>query len=255
MMAYGPVLETLDLPAFDLALLAGISFAAGLVRGFSGFALSAVVMATAVLILPPAKLIPVCWVLEITASLLMLRGGVTDADKRIALGLAFTSALGVPLGLYLTMSLPVETTRLLALTVLIALALLQLARVRIAFLATNAGLYGSGLIAGVVTGVAAIGGMVVALYVLSQDRPARVMRGSLVLFLFVSSAFSLIWLLGYGLMDRQAIVRGGALAVPCAIGVLTGKRLFRPTLEPFYKPFALCLLIGLGGLSLIRTLL
>lgn len=249
------IMDTLALTTPDLTLLVTIAFAAGLVRGFSGFALSALVMASAVLILPPAQLIPVCWVLEMVASLLMVRGGVADADKRIALGLAVTSALGVPLGLYLTTTLPVETTRLLALTVLITLAILQLARVRLAFLATNAGLYGSGLIAGIVTGIASIGGMVVALYVLSQDRPARVMRGSLVLFLFVSSAFSLLWLLGYGVMNMQAFARGMTLALPCAIGVLLGKLFFRPSLERFYKPFALCLLIGLAGLSLLRTLI
>lgn len=245
----------LDLSLPDLILLAGIAFAAGLVRGFSGFALSALVMASAILILPPVQLIPICWMLEMVASLLMVRGGVADADKRIALGLAFTSALGVPFGLYLTTTLPVDTTRLLALAVLITLAVLQLARVRLPFLATNPGLYGSGLIAGVVSGIASIGGMVVALYVLSQDRPARVMRGSLVLFLFASSFFSLAWLLGYGVMNAQAVTRGAALAVPCACGVILGKMLFRPSLERFYKPFALCLLIGLATVSLGRTLL
>ena len=137
-------------------------------------------MASAVLILPPKELIPVCWVLEMTASLMMVRGGIAEADKRIALGLAVSSALGVPLGLYLTTTLPVDQTRMLALVVLIALAALQLARVRLPFLASNFGLYASGLVAGVVTGIASIGGMVVALYVLAQDHPARVMRASLV---------------------------------------------------------------------------
>ncbi|WP_179378561.1 sulfite exporter TauE/SafE family protein [Jannaschia marina] len=248
-------MELLALTPADIALLALIAFCAGLVRGFSGFALSALVMAAAVPILPPAELIPVCWVLEMVASLLMVRGGVADADRRIALGLALTSALGVPLGLYLTTTLPVDTTRFMALSVLITLAVLQLARIRLAFLATNPGLYGSGLLAGIVTGIASIGGMVVALYVLAQDRPARVMRGSLVLFLFVSSFFSLMWLLGYGVMDARALARGAVLAVPCAVGVILGKRLFRPALEPYYKPFALCLLIGLAGLSLLRTMM
>ncbi|CTQ49733.1 TSUP family transporter [Jannaschia donghaensis] len=244
----------LDLLPADLALLAAIAFAAGLVRGFSGFALSALVMASAVLIVPPAQLIPICWVLEMTASLLMVRGGVADADRRIAFGLAFTSALGVPLGLYLTTTLPVDATRVLALTVLVTLAVLQLARIRLAVLATDGGLYATGLIAGIVTGIASIGGMVVALYVLAQDRPARVMRGSLVLFLFVSSVFSLMWLLGYGVMTGQAFARGAILAGPCAAGVILGKRMFNPTLEPYYKPFALCLLIGLASLSLLRTI-
>lgn len=248
-------MQILALTLPELIVLAAIAFAAGMVRGFSGFALSAVVMASAVLILPPRELIPICWVLEMTASLLMVRGGIAEADRRIAFGLAISSAVGVPLGLYLTTTLPVDQTRLLALLVLITLAALQLARVRLPFLATNLGLYGSGLIAGIVTGIASIGGMVVALFVLAQDGPARMIRASLVLFLFVSSFFSLMWLLGYGVMDGLALQRGLTLALPVAVGVLLGKALFRPSLERFYKPFALCLLLGLAGVSLARTLL
>ena len=248
-------MEFLSLSLAETFLLSAIVFAAGLVRGFAGFALSALVMAAAVTILPPRELIPVCWTLEMTASLLMLRGGVAEADKRIALGLAVTAAIGTPVGLWLTTRLPVEDSRLLALGVLIVLAGLQLARVRMAFLATNAGLYGTGILAGIATGIASIGGMVVALYVLAQDKPARVMRASLVLFLFTSSLFSLLWLLGYGVFDGTALRRGLFLSVPVAIGVVLGKLLFRPSLERFYKPFALCLLLSLASLSLARALL
>ncbi|UWQ19041.1 sulfite exporter TauE/SafE family protein [Jannaschia sp. M317] len=247
-------MDLLALAPSDLALLGAIAFAAGMVRGFAGFALSAMVMAGAVLILPPRELIPICWILEMVASLLMVRGGIAQADRRIALGLAITAAIGAPIGLWLTTRLPVEDTRLLALVVLMGLALLQLARVRLPFLATNAGLYGAGILAGVATGIASIGGMVVALYVLAQNSPARVMRASLVLYLFVSSIFTLLWQLGYGLFDLTAVARGLTLIVPVALGVLIGKWLFRPALEPFYKPFALCLLLALAGLSLIRML-
>lgn len=248
-------MDALSLSAFDLALLAGIVFLAGLVRGFAGFALSAIVMAAGITILPPRDLIPISWVLEMTASLLMVRGGIADANKRISLGLAFSSAVGAPMGLWLTMQLPLDDSRLLALCVLIALAMLQLARVRMPWLATNSGLYGAGIVAGIVSGIASIGGMVVALYVLAQDAPARVMRASLVLFLFASSFLSLLWLLGYGIFDGTALRRGLVLSVPVAAGVVLGKLLFRPALERFYKPFALCLLIGLACLSLVRTLL
>jgi hypothetical protein len=81
----------LALPPEHLALLGLICFIAGLVRGFSGFALSAMVMASGALILPPVQLIPVCWWLEMTASLFMLRGGWRQANRKVALGLAVGS--------------------------------------------------------------------------------------------------------------------------------------------------------------------
>ena len=95
-------LAALALPPDHLALLGLICLIAGLVRGFSGFALSAMVMASGALILPPVQLIPVCWWLEMTASLFMLRGGWREANRKVALGLAIGSTIGVPFGLALT---------------------------------------------------------------------------------------------------------------------------------------------------------
>ncbi len=247
------MLSTLALTQSDLTLLMFIAFAAGLVRGFSGFALSAMVMASAIAILPPEALIPICWWLEMTASALMMRGGWKDADRGVAIGLVVGSTIGVPFGLALTQAVSVETSKIIALCILLILATSQLAKIRLRFLATRPGLYGSGFMAGLATGLAAVGGMVVALYVLAREAPARQMRGSLVLFLFVSSLTSLITLLWFGVMDWTATARGLILAPAVALGVLLGQRLFTPKLEPFYKPFCLVLLIALAGLSLIRT--
>jgi len=208
----------LALPPDHLALLGLICFLAGLVRGFSGFALSAMVMASGALILPPVQLIPVCWWLEMTASLFMMRGGWREANRKVALGLAIGSTIGVPFGLALTTQVDVETSKLIALGVIASLAALQLARVQLRFLASNWGLYGSGWMAGLATGLASVGGMVVALYVLAQNAPPREMRAS------------------FGLMDRTAIARGLAMAGPAALGVILGQLSFVPRWEHFYKP-------------------
>lgn len=242
-----------DLSAQELTWLALIVVAAGIVRGFSGFALSAMVMATAVLFLPPVELIPICWWLEMTASILMARGGWRDADRGVVLGLVIGSAVGTPIGLVLTTSLPVETTKVIALIVIIALAVTQLAKTRFAFLATKPGLYISGLAAGIVTGLASVGGMVVALYVLSQDTAAVKMRAALVLFLFAASLTSMIALLAFGVMDGTATLRGLIMAPAVVIGVVIGQRLFTPRLSAYYRPFCLTLLTGLAMVGLVRV--
>lgn len=241
-----------DLTPTELGTLVVLVFLAGIVRGFSGFALSAMVMATAVLLLPPVALIPLCWWLEVAASILMVRGGFAEADRVTVLGLFLGSVIGVPLGLWLTTSLPVETSRLVALALVISLAALQLGRLRIPGLATRPGLYGAGVASGLATGLAGIGGMVVALYVLSQDSPARVMRASLVVYLFLGSITSLVMLLAFGLMDSTAAARGLLLAGPALLGVWAGQHLFRPSLEGYYRPFCLALLIALASAGLVR---
>ena len=172
-----------ELTQTEFWIVTGLCLFAGIVRGFSGFALSAMVMATAVAILPPVELIPVLWWLEMSASILMLKNGWQGADKTMTYGLVIGSVIGWPIGLMLTLSLPVVASKTLALIVIVGLAATLLAKVRMSFLATKAGLYGSGILAGTISGIASVGGMVVAIYVLAADAPAKTMRASLVLYL------------------------------------------------------------------------
>lgn len=249
------LLDITNLTLSEFIILTVIVVVAGIVRGFSGFALSALVMATAVIILPPVALIPMLWWMEMAASLLMMKGGWADADRPTAYGLVIGSAIGWPIGLSLTTRLPVETSKIIALSIIVTLALSQLAKIRLPFLATKPGLYGTGVLAGFVSGLSHVGAMVVALYVLASDAPARSMRGSLILFLFLGSLVSFFVQLAFGVMDLSGIVRGLVFAVPTAIGVLIGLQLFVPRFEPYYRPICLSLLVGLAGVSLIRTVI
>ena len=52
----------LDLPQFDALFLISAVLVAGIVRGFAGFGLSALVMASCAVFIPPVELIPVCHV-------------------------------------------------------------------------------------------------------------------------------------------------------------------------------------------------
>ncbi len=244
--------DLVQLTPTQMLLCAGVVFAAGMVRGFSGFALSALIMASVVLILPPIELIPICYILEAAASLMMFRGGLREADMKIVWGLAIGSAIGIPMGLYATTTLPVETSKLIALCIILCLAIAQLFRSSPKLLASTPGLYASGVTAGVVSGLASVGGMVVALYVLAREAPAKTMRASLVMYLFIGMFTSIVYLLGFGVMNTLAITRGLVFTPVVVAGVLVGSALFRPSLEGTYKKFCLGLLIFLAATGLIR---
>ncbi|MFT7522369.1 MAG: putative membrane protein YfcA, partial [Candidatus Paceibacteria bacterium] len=150
-------------------------FSAGAVRGFAGFALSAILMASVVVILPPVDLIPLAFLLESAASLAMFRGGAKDADMSVVWVLAIGSIIGVPIGLYATVTISPDISKLVALIIVLSLALAQLFRLVPASMGNRAGLAVSGIVAGIVTGLASVGGMVVALYVLSSKAEAKTM--------------------------------------------------------------------------------
>lgn len=244
----------LKLQPGEAAFTVAAFFLAGVIRGFSGFGSSAMIMASVTLILPPVALIPICWLLEIAASATMIRAGIRDGDHGVVAALTFGLLIGGPIGLWLVTSVPVETSKLMALLVVLTLAVLQLARIKAPFLATRAGLYGAGVASGFAYGLAGVGGMVVALYVLARETPSRVMRGSLVLYLLVSAPFGGALLYFYGMMSELALIRGAVLTIPALIGVQVGARLFIPRLERFYRPLCLGVVIAAAGIGSLRLL-
>lgn len=230
----------------------GVSLLAGLIRGFSGFALSATVMASLSSVIPPIELIPICFWLEAVASIFMVRGGVKNADMGVVWGLTIGNVIGVPIGLLILTQLDVEVSKIVALVVILSLASLIFVKVKAQFLATKPGLYISGTTAGVVNGVAAVGGMVVALYVLARDRPAAQMRASLVMFLLISEVGTGTFLFIYDIFTVESAKRVLVMAPLLAGGIVIGSLFFNPSLAKYYKPVCLVILIAICAINLIK---
>ncbi len=246
-------LAQLSAPELAFALIA--VFMAGVVRGFAGFALSALIMASLASMIPPIELIPVCTMLELASAAILLKGGFTEANKRMALTLQAGALIGVPTGLYLTTTIDPDLSKLVALGLVVGLALLQLAKVRLPLTASPVPTFVTGIFSGFVTGLASIGGMVIALYTLALQMPPKNMRGSLILIIFIGGSLTFLWQLLYGMITALAFTRFAIFAVPMLAGVFLGRAYFRPEYERYYRPFCLTLLIGLGLFGLLRTLL
>lgn len=248
------LLSALDLSLAELALCMLAVFIAALVRGFAGFALTALIVASLTLILPPKELIAIAFFLEAVASFLMVRGGLALADRKIAVTLLLGNLVGWPIGVALTNAMSPDASRFAALALIMSLTVLQLAKITPPKIDGLPMRLGAGLGAGIATGIAGVGGLVVALYTLTSKRPPPVMRATLVLYLFLSMFTGWIFLLHGGWLTGQAVLRAAVLAPFVVLGVLLGSRLFSPSLQPFYKRFCLVLLLGLSLLGLARLL-
>ena len=245
---------TLALDNFDLTVLILICFFAGLIRGFSGFGLSAFVMSLSVTIIPPIELIPICWWMEFFASVFMIKNGWKDSDKKISIILWLGAIFGLPIGIFLTTILDFQTSKIIALVLILILALILIKNFKIQFLSTTAGTGFSGVSAGVATGLANIGGMIVATYVLASQNSAMRIRASIVLYILLNSITTFIFLFIFDVMDQKAFMRGVLLAFPSSIGVVLGSILFMQKLEKYYRPFSLGLLISFSLVGLIRLI-
>ena len=249
------ILEIIQLTEIEFIYCSFVVFFAGIVRGFSGFALSAIVVASMVGILPTIQLIPMVLFLEAVAGIVMLRGGIRDANMPVVWILSIGSILGIPIGLLATVILPVETSRIIALILILFISLLQLFKLTPGILSSKPTLYATGIIAGIASGIAAVGGMVIALYVLASGESAKSMRGAIVMFLFIGLFTSMIWYLIYGIMDVRAALRGAVFTPILLVGIFIGFRLFSPILQNFYKQFCLILLVFISVIGLVRVLI
>ena len=107
-----------------LALAWAVVFAAGIVRGFAGFGFSALCVAGLSLLLPPAQVVPPVFMLEVLASVTLLRGALRDVDWRWLAWLVAGNALFIPLGVATLAYLPDTPLRLVIGALLLAAALL-----------------------------------------------------------------------------------------------------------------------------------
>jgi uncharacterized protein len=114
------------LSALPMALALAIVLGAGVVRGFAGFGFSALSVAGLALIVSPAQVVPAIFILEVLASIGLLRGAWHDIDWPWLGWLVLGNALAIPLGIALLAWLPETPLRLvIGALLLLAAALLR----------------------------------------------------------------------------------------------------------------------------------
>lgn len=238
-----------------------IVFAAGIVRGFAGFGFSALAVAGMSLLLPPVQVVPPVFVLEVLASLSLLREAWREADLRWLRWLVLGNALCIPIGLALLAWLPELELRLLLGALLLSAAVL----LRCGF---SAGLepswrvrLGTGLVSGFVNGVAAIGGIAVAVLMSSTALPPAAMRATLIVLFLFTDLYALAWASALptaggaeaALLGPQTLMMALALTPPMLAGIWCGRRFFVGLSPQAFRQRVLEALIIIASLGVLRA--
>ena len=255
-------LLTPPLAPWVLAFSLCVVFAAGLVRGFAGFGFSAVTVAGMSLVISPAVVVPALFTLEILASVSQLRSVARDIDLRWFKWLALGTLMATPLGLMLLAWLPEAQLRLL-IGALLLMAALLLRSGRHAALAPNAPVkFAAGLASGFINGVAAIGGIALAVLLSATRMAPAALRATLIALILFSDVVALA---GAALIPSSASATGHLfgsdtlkwalwLAPAMLAGIAVGQRSFRGVSQEKFRSYVLNLLIVLAALSLARAL-
>ena len=248
-------------PALLLAALL-IVLAAGAVRGFAGFGFSALCVAGLSLFAPPAQVVPPIFVLEVLASLTLVRAALREVDWSWLSWLALGNALCIPLGIALLAWLDELHLRLLIGVLLLGAALLLRSGWRLALTPTRGTRLATGLVSGFVNGVAAIGGIAVAVLLSTTQMAPAVMRSTMVLLFLLTDLYALAWAGVFSAGDPQGpallgldTLRWALWLAPAMLGgIWVGNRSFQGVSPAKFRRQVLNLLVLIALLSVIRAL-
>ena len=257
-----PMWFSAPLPPLLMAAGLAVVFGAGIVRGFAGFGFSALSVAGLALLVSPARVVPAIFVLVVLASLSLLRGAARDIDWHWLGWLIAGNVLCLPLGILLLAWLPEAPLRLLIGALLLfaagllrsgfSLALTPRAGVRLAV----------GMVSGFVNGVAAIGGIAVAVMLGSSQVAPAVMRATLIALFLFTDLYALAWsaLVSIGteaptpLLGADTLRWALWLAPAMLAGIWVGQRSFAGVSPAQFRRHVLNLLMLIAAISVLRAL-
>ena len=239
-----------------------VVFFAGIVRGFSGFGFSALCVAALSLFLPPAKVVPPVLILEIVASVSLLRRAWPEVGWGWMAWLALGNALCIPLGVAVLAWVSEMPVRLLIGALLLCAALALRSGVRLAL--RPSALVGllAGVVSGFFNGVAAIGGMAVAVLFSAAHLPPVQMRATMIVFLLFVDLYSLAWAAAFSFGTQAVAPLVGAqtwqwamwLLPATLLGIWVGQRSFAGVSPQAFRRHVLNLLALIATLTVLRAL-
>jgi uncharacterized membrane protein YfcA len=215
------------------------------------------------LFVPPAQVVPPIFVLEVLASVTLLRGALKDADWPWLSWLALGNALFIPLGVALLAFVPETPLRLLIGALLLLAAVLLRSGLRLALAPTRTVRLATGLVAGFVNGVAAIGGIAVAVLLSTAQMAPAAMRATMIMLLLFTDLYALAWVgimsagseTGNALLGADTLRWALSLVPVMLAGIWVGQRSFAGVSPTQFRRHVLNLLILIALVSVVRALL
>ena len=245
----------LGLELFSLVVAIIAVFAAGVIRGYSGFGFAMVAVTSMSLVIPPAIVVPLVLILEVMASINLVPQVWKDIDWYSLRWLLAGSLFATPFGAYLLANIPAEPMRMsISLLVLVA-AILLLRGWAWKRMPGRPLILTTGIACGFLNGAAAIGGPPVILLYLSSPAGVTVSRASIIAYFLGIDTMSLVMASIHGLTTLQTVLLTLTCLLPLLLGIAVGSKMFIKVDKESFRHHVLILLIILSILGLLRSIL
>ena len=245
------LLAGLSWPA--LAVAAVGTFLAGVIRGFSGFGFALAAVPILALVLDPLVVVPCVLVLQLIVGLVSVPEIAGDAHWPTLRWLTLGAVVGTVPGLQGLAILPADVLRLLIACVLMAAVAVLWRAPRLIRPPGRWPTLGTGVVAGLLNGIAAIPGPPVIILFLASPHPVTVSRASMIAFFLCLSATGVTVAVATGLLTWRLVALAVVLYPALHLGNLVGGLGFRRASADAYRRAALVLLCAIAAMALSRA--
>jgi uncharacterized membrane protein YfcA len=234
-------------------ILVLVVFLAAVIRGYAGFGFTAIAVVGLNLFLLPQQSIPVVLGLDLLCSAPLMRQAARQAEMPTFKLLTLGSFVGIPFGLALLLFVPSEYLKLIICTAILIFSALLIMNVRFRHTDKALSKLIFGMLAGIGTSGASVGGPVVVFYMLSSSLNVLTQRATLIMFFIVSELIAIAALFSGGLIDLEIVKLVFILLIPTLIAVRCGQYLFNRYPPKSLKHFALpvMVMVSLLGISAV----
>ena len=208
-----------------LAIASACVFAAGVVRGFSGFGFALLSISSVSMVLPPAVVVPAMWILDLVAGLNLLPGIWGQVRWRSIALLVGAAIVATPAGVYVLASVPAPPMRLALAALVFASACALLSGFQLKRMPSPAETVATGLAAGLLNGSLGIGGPPIILFFLGSPIAVEAGRASLIAAFLAMDVAGIPSMLAFGLITLDAVKLLAVCLPSLALGVFVGSRL------------------------------
>lgn len=236
--------------AFGLAVV----LAGGFMRGFTGFGFAMAAVPLLALVIAPARAVPFVILIQLLAGVWDWREARRHAHWRSLPWLMAGALIGTPLGTLGLAAMSADWARL-AIAGAVLLAVVLIARgFALAGMPGRPALAGTGVLSGVLNGIAAMPGPPVIVLYLAGTLAVEAGRASLLIFFLVSNAIGAASAATAGLIPAGSLVLA-AVALPLLLlAQWLGRRMFLRASPARYRQVALVFLAALAALTAARAL-
>ncbi len=223
------------LPDHGISSLVAIALIAGLARGFSGFGAALIFVPLGGAIIGPKLISPVLLVIDGLATLGMIPPAWRSANRREVFTMAAGAVLGVPAGTAALALVDPLTLRWAITAIAICLLALLVSGWRyhgeplVSLTSTT------GLVAGLFSGAAQLGGPPVVAYWLGGKTDFARVRANVILYFAISTCFSVVSYYFGGLFVEAVFALTIVILPSYIIGLYTGSKLFGLAKESTFR--------------------